>query len=136
MCVNRCTPLGAIVGRKTAHNVIVEPLDSAADWSNLPIANGAVIHPDDGSNLCPCATHEDFVGHVDLGTVYLALVGDTTKFASCQFHHRIAGDTEKDVLGRCRGYKFSIDHQEDVFCTAFRDMALVSKHDGFIEAVL
>src|SRR6266480_2116699 len=124
--VNWCTPRGAIVGRTAAHDVAVKLLDSAADWSNSPIANGTVIHADDGSNLCPCATHEDFVGDVDLGTVYLPLAGDTTKFASCQLHHRIAGDTKKYVLGRSRRYKFTIDQQENVFCAAFRDMALVS----------
>ncbi len=117
-------------------DIVVELLDSAADWSNLPIANRAVIHADDGSNLCPCATHEDFVGYIDLGTIYLPLAGDTTKFASCQFYHCIASDTEKYVLGRCRGHKFAIDHQEDVFCATFLDMALVSEHNGFIEAVL
>src|SRR2546421_13100027 len=117
--VDGCTPLGAVVGRAAAHDISVELHNSAADRSNLSIANGAMVHTDDGGKLRSCPAHEDFVGYVQLSTVYLSFAGDTAKLASCQFHNSVAGDTEQNIFGRSRGHEFAIHHQEDIFSAAF-----------------
>ena len=114
----------------------VELFDGAGDRPNLTIANGTMIYADDRRDLCSCPAHEDFVSYVQLGAIDCCsrVIRPNSRLASSIT--KIAGDTKQDILGWGRCYKLAIHYQEDIFRTAFRDMAFVGKHDGFVEAVL
>src|SRR5713226_988963 len=130
------TPQVAVLGNTASHDLEVELLQCAADWSDFAITDGAVIDHHDGRELRSCAAQEYFVRDVEFGAVDLAFARNAPKLAMGQFHHGFARDTEQDILGWRGCDQFIIDDQEDIFRAALRNMPIVCQHDGLVEAVL
>src|SRR6266446_503895 len=134
--IDRRAPLRSIFGTTTTHHIEVDLLDRASNRANRAIANWAMIHTDDGSNLCTGATQENLVGSIQFRAVYLPFASNIAKLAPRQFHHRITRNAQQNVFTWGWRDQFSIYHQENVLRASFRHMALACEHDRLIEAVL
>src|SRR5450755_2667845 len=97
--IHWCTPQIAIFGHPAAHNLEVELLQCAADWPDFAITDRAVIDHHDGGELSARTAQEYLVRDVKLCTVDLAFARNAPKLAVGQFHHGVARDAEKDILG-------------------------------------
>src|SRR5579872_3773415 len=134
--IDRRTPLFAVFGTATAHNVEVELLQRASDGADSAIADGAMVYADDRANLRTGTAEKHLVGDVEFGTVNLSLAGDVPEFTATQFHHSVTSDAKQDIFGGGRCDKFAVDDQEDVFRAPFGDMPIMSEHNRLIEPVL
>src|ERR1051326_1730847 len=134
--IHRGTPHVAILRQAAPHDVEVELLQGAADWSDFAIADGTMIDHYNRRELRTRAAQEYFVRHIEFGTINLALARDASQLAAGQFHHRFACDAEQDILGWSGRDQFVINDQEDVFRAALRHVSIMGQHNSLVEAVL